>query len=310
MLEDTFKNALKLFELMHIKCNKLLLIVLLLIPIVHALPPPEGWVNDHANIITPEWKAKITVLIDDIEKNTTAEIAVITVPSLEGKAIEELALQYLEELGVGKKETDNGVVILVALQDHEYRIETGYGVEGILPDARAGRIGREILKLYFRQELYGEGIYNTVEEIGKLLAQDPTIVAKYSPRRELITPFANQILFITFILVFFICGMAEARPTKKQQWATFITGNTLVNGALAWLGFWAPFFALIAAAIFFFIAGLVIFTLINAKPHPKSFHGAFWWGGRGGFGGIGKGSGGFGGFGGGMGGGGGAGGRW
>lgn len=287
-----------------------LLIFLLLATSVYAIPPPEGWVNDHANIITPEWKAKITTLIDNIEKNTTAEIAVITVPSLEGKTIEELALQYLTELGVGKKETDNGIVILVSLQDREYRIETGYGVEGILPDARAGRIGREILKLYFRQELYGEGIYNSVEEIGKLLAQDPTIMAKYSPRRELITPFANQILFTTFILVFFIIGMAEARTTKKQKWTTFIAGNTLVNGALAWLGFWAPFFALIVAAIFFFVAGLVIFALINAKPHPKSFHGAFWWGGRGGFGGIGKGSGGFGGFGGGMGGGGGAGGRW
>ncbi len=289
---------------------KKLLLLLLLATSVFALQQPQGRVNDFADIITPEWEAKITGLIDQIEENTTSEITVITVQSLEEQPIEELALKYLEEWGVGKKETDNGIVVLVALQEREYRIETGYGVEGILPDARAGRIGREILQLYFRQQLYGEGIYAAVQEIEGLLAQDPTIMAKYSPRRELITPFANQILFITFILVFFICGMAEARATKKQQWTTFIAGNTLVNGALAWLGFWAPFFALIAASIFFFIAGLVIFTLINAKPHPKSFHGAFWWGGRGGFGGIGKGSGGFGGFGGGMGGGGGAGGRW
>lgn len=288
---------------------KKLILLILLATTALALPEPTGWVNDYAEIIEPEWETQITSSINEIQQNTTAEISVITVKNLEGKPVEEVALQYLTAWGVGKAETDNGIVILVSLEDRAYRIETGYGVEGILPDGRAGRIGRDILQLYFRQELYGEGIYHTVNEIGALLKQDPTIIAKYNTKSVLVKDLSPFIIFMNFWLIMFTAGICSANPKQKRK-KTFTTLNAIYNGLLIIIGIMTPYFVLTLVGIGFFFIGLIIFNAI--RPAPGGFHGPIWWGGPGGFGGMGRGSGGFGssGFGGGLGGGGGASGGW
>ena len=119
---------------------------LMLLPMGTALvaaqnfPEYQGFVNDYAGLLSPAVKAKLEAQLTQLEKDTTAEVAVITIKSLEGDSIEDYASRLFEKWGIGKKGVDNGVLFLVALDDHMMRIEVGYGLEPIITDGRAGRI--------------------------------------------------------------------------------------------------------------------------------------------------------------------------
>lgn len=280
---------------------KKLILLLLLATAVFALPQPTGVVNDYAKIIEPEWKLQLESLISSIEQNTTAEIAIVTVESLGDKSVEETGLQYLEEWGVGKKGNDNGIVILVAPNDREYRIEVGYGAEGAINDARAGRIGRDILALYFKEKRYGEGLYNAVEEIGGLLRNDPEIMATYTPKYEFFSTLAPFLFVFGFILTGIIGLIASKRETKQQKITTFLIADLLLIAAVFAVGFIVPHSAYLLGGLFFTIFGII--TLVRIISGGSGGGGFIFLGG-------GRGSGGFGGFGGGSGGGGGASGKW
>jgi len=152
-----------------------LLFLLFSIPISTAInyPSPTGYVNDFANILSQSDKERLNSEITAIEKATTVEIAIVTIDSLEGVSIEEYAVKLFEKWGIGKKSTDNGLLILVSKNDREYRIETGYGLEGTINAARAGRIGRDILEPNFKKGEYGEGLYEAVLEVKDLLSNNP-----------------------------------------------------------------------------------------------------------------------------------------
>ncbi|MEM3154414.1 MAG: TPM domain-containing protein [Candidatus Woesearchaeota archaeon] len=282
-----------------------LLMILLLATSVFAMPQPSGWVNDYANILSLEEKMQLNALIESIEKNTTAEIAIITVKSLEGKPVEEVALNYLTAWGIGKKANNNGVVILVAPTERKYRIEVGYGAEGVITDARAGRIGREILALYFKEGKYGEGLIAAIEEIGGLLKNDPDIVATYSPRYEFFSALAPFMFFFGFVITILISIAASSRATPKQKWTTFMVSDGIFVGTLLFIGYWAAHIAYLVAGIFFLIIGFILFVQIMAGSYRGRSGWIFVGGGH-----FGRGPGGFGGFGGGTGGGGGASGGW
>jgi uncharacterized protein len=284
--------------------KKLLFLLILLSTFASALPAPSGWVNDYANILSLDEKMQLNTLIDSIEKNTTAEISIVTVKSLDGKPIEEVALNYLTEWGVGKKTNDNGIVILVAPNERKYRIEVGYGAEGVVTDARAGRIGREILALYFKEKQYGNGLKIAVEEIGGLLKNDPDITAEYAPRKQFFNAIAPWIFFLGFIITSMIARLSAIR--KKRKFTAFCISEGLFVTLLIILGIWVPFIGFLLAAPFFFIIGIIMYAAALASG--QQFHG---WIGMGGFGMGGRpGGGSFGGFGGGMGGGGGSSGGW
>jgi len=134
-----------------------------------ALVKLKGYVNDYAKILGPQYETDINNLITETEKNTSAEIAVVTVTSLEGMAIEEYAVKLFEEESIGKKEKDNGLLLIIAPNERMYRVEVGYGLEGVIPDAYKVRIGTRILEPYFKQGKYGEGTYHAVKDIAALI---------------------------------------------------------------------------------------------------------------------------------------------
>lgn len=99
------------------------------------------YVIDDADVISADAEARMETLSAALESATPgAEVAVVTVPTLDGQDIETFAESKFEELGVGSKDKDNGVMLLVALKERKLRIEVGYGLEGPIPDARAGAI--------------------------------------------------------------------------------------------------------------------------------------------------------------------------
>ena len=123
-----------------------------------ALPKPTGHVNDFAGILDAPTRDALEQRLKDVEAKTSSEIAVATVKSLDGMSVEEYANRLFKEWGVGQAKTDNGVLILVAPNEREMRIEVGYGLEGVLPDGLAGEIRDEQFLPRFRDNDYAGGI--------------------------------------------------------------------------------------------------------------------------------------------------------
>ncbi len=118
------------------------------------------YVQDYAGIISSEDRQKILSIGQDLDNKTTAQVTVLTVNSLEGQTIEDYSLAVLRQWGIGNKEKNNGVLIVVAVKDRQSRIEVGYGLEGVLPDGKTGRIQDKYMLPYFKQGNYSKGILN------------------------------------------------------------------------------------------------------------------------------------------------------
>ena len=123
------------------------------------VPTPEGYVNDHANLLSGSEKARLESLLRRFEAETTDQVVLLIIPSLEGDSLEDFSMRVAESWKVGQKGKDNGVIFLVAVDDRKARIEVGYGLEGALTDAQSGRILRSLVFPAFRQGDYYGGIH-------------------------------------------------------------------------------------------------------------------------------------------------------
>jgi uncharacterized protein len=148
-----------------------------------ALPQPHGYINDFAGVIDAGTTAEVDTLIRETETKTSAEIAVVTLKSLDGMSVEAYATKLFADWGIGKKSRDNGVLVLVAPTERRIRIEVGYGLEPILPDALAGRIIREECLPAFRKSEYGRGILLGVRRVAGII-QRREIVPVSGPRES------------------------------------------------------------------------------------------------------------------------------
>ncbi len=139
----------------------------------------EGLVNDYAQVLSDEVENSLeTRLQDEASKENGAELAVVTLPSLDGEEIESVALAYFDTWKIGKAKQDNGVLLLIAISDREIRIQTGYGVEPIIPDGVAGRIIRNDIVPYLKEEQYDQAVIVGVDRILALIA-DPSVAREY-----------------------------------------------------------------------------------------------------------------------------------
>ncbi len=162
----------------------LTIVVLLLVPgrvvsaeSVAGLPAPTGYVNDFAGVLSPETKQGLEELCTEVDRQAHAQIAVVTVKSMDPDksgatpTIEEFATALEDKWKVGAKGTDRGVLVIVSLDPRKYRIEVGYGLEGILPDGKVGDIGRE-MQPYLHTNDYNQAISLGVREIAQVIATD------------------------------------------------------------------------------------------------------------------------------------------
>ena len=172
-------------------------------------PPPQGniYVLDQANVIDPQTEAKIGELGKALEAKNKAQVVVVTVPSLEGQDLESYALEILRTWGVGDKEKNNGIVILLAMEERKFRIEVGYGLEGDLPDGKAGRIQDEYMMPAFKKGDYNLGLwqgYQAVVEVvsrGELKPNEP--LAPSSTEESSGSSLFDMILIIVIIIILF-----------------------------------------------------------------------------------------------------------
>lgn len=150
------------------KLGVLLVLLLFLSVPVLALDKLTGFVNDEADVISPEYEQALNQVLYDLKLNTSAEMAVATVKTTGDVPIEEYSINLAHNV-LGEKEKDNGILVLLAVDDRAYRIEVGYGLEPIINDALAGRIGREVMAPRFREGNYEQGLLDGVLAISSVL---------------------------------------------------------------------------------------------------------------------------------------------
>lgn len=195
------------------------------------VPAPNGPVNDFANILDDATEARLRAVIEAIERETTAEIAVATVPSLDGSSVEDAATRYFNAWGVGQKSLNNGVLLLVAPNEREVRIEVGYGLEPILPDGLAGEVIRREVLPKFKDGDYPGGIVAGVDRLATIVRnkhvvtpeerQELAAAAEDRPPRWLMVPFFG--IFLT------IGGYAVGSGLKSKEAFSMLFG-TLFSG--------------------------------------------------------------------------------
>lgn len=153
---------------------------------------PEGYVSDFAHVIDPAAKAQLEAYCGAVERSTGAQMALVTVPSLEGEPIEDAANALFRAWGIGKKGKDEGVLALLAVRDRRSRLEVGYGLEPVLPDGLSGSILRE-MRPALREERYGEALMAAAQTAGEAIARAKNVAVTAPPSRTLRPTAGNSI---------------------------------------------------------------------------------------------------------------------
>ena len=141
---------------------------------------PTGYVTDLAGVTGADKTAKLEALCTELEQKTGAQMAIVTVRSLDGQSVEYYAVDLFRQLGIGSKKNNRGVLLLVAPNDRKYRIEVGYGLEPVINDARAGDAGRAMVP-FLRQGDYGDAIETAAWQLAKYIADDSNVTLSGQP---------------------------------------------------------------------------------------------------------------------------------
>jgi len=217
------------------------LIILLVIPMalvgesVKSLSAPTGYISDFAGVLSPTVKQQMETLCGQVDRQAHAQIAVVTIKTLDDdQTIEEFATELEDKWGVGNKE-DRGVLMVLVMQPRRGRIEVGYGLEGILNDAKVGDIGRSMIPAA-NQGDYDAAVPLGVRQLAGIIAQDAGVTltmpaGMHQYRRQAVredTPLSlTQVLIgggIILLLLFFLAR------TGNMGLIFFLLGN-LMGGA-------------------------------------------------------------------------------
>lgn len=282
--------------------------LLLALPVLAYQSPgsPAGFVNDFASILSPNTKIQLEDKLKNFSGQESNEISVVTIKSLEGDTIENYAVKLFEEWKIGKAKQDNGVLLLVAPNDHQVRIEVGYGLEGALTDLQSQEIIQQIMMPAFRNGNYDDGISQGVDAIIAATKGEYTPASTTAPDAN-----SKGNIFIGGGLLLFVIesiSYSLRRAAKsKAIWPGALGGGIIgsIIGLIAAAGIMTIGFLIGGALLGLFIDYLLSRTKVGDNMRNGRGGGFF----MGGMGGGGSG-GGFGGFGGGSSGGGGASGRW
>jgi uncharacterized protein len=240
--------------------------------VAYALEVPylSGRVNDQANLLDDGVESQLEERLRLLEEDTGAQVAVLTIPSLEGDPLEDFSMRVVETWKLGRADADDGVLILIARDERRMRIEVGYGLEGVLTDAQSGRIVDHLMAPRFREGDFNGGVGAAVDAVSSAIRGEPVEL----PEKGTESPGFNPGSFI-FLLIF---GLP------------FINIALAARGAAGWIVgiFLTPFFFAFPAAIFGLkvgkiaaIAWLIAFPALRlivpkSKGGAGSRGGTFW----------------------------------
>jgi uncharacterized protein len=236
--------------------------------IIPARPVPPRLVNDFTGTLTPEQVQALEQKLVAYDDSTSNQVAVVLMSTTGDYSIEEVALGIIRNWGVGGKEHNNGIVVLIAKDDHKIRIEVGYGLEGAIPDVTAKSIIDNDLTPNFRKGDFYRGLDDATDDIIKAAAGEYKAPAGYHQKGKAF-PFAGLIFVIIILAIIFGSrGGRGGGMISRRGYGGFGTG---------------------------WIIGSILSGMSNRGGGGWSGGGGGWSGGGGGFGGFGGGGGGGGG---------------
>jgi len=170
------------------------------------IKPSGAWVTDLPDLLTPQEERSLSEALARYETESSTQIVVVIINSLKGEEVGDYATELGQQWGVGQKGQDNGIVLLVSASDRKMFIATGYGVEGSVTDAQAGRIVRNVLAPRFRNGQFYEGIRDASDQLvaatrGEFQGSGETSSSSRPRSSEGLSPIA---LIIIFLIIFFI----------------------------------------------------------------------------------------------------------
>ena len=177
---------------------------------VDSLPQPTDYVSDFAKVLSPETVAQLDAICEQLDHSkANSQIAVVTVHTLNGDDEADYANKLEDHWKMGNKGTNRYAMVLLAVDDHKYRIEIGYGLEGILPDGKTGDIGRAMVP-QLKAGDYNAAVTQAVDQVAQVIATDAGITLdlaaniptqQYEPE-ERSTPL-SKIILVIILLIFF-----------------------------------------------------------------------------------------------------------
>jgi uncharacterized protein len=197
---------------------------------------PSQDVNDYAGLLSPEEKAAIEARCKQLRDKTGAQLAVVTLSSLDGGDIDDFANKLFAQWGIGQKGKDNGLLLVVSMEERKYRLEVGYGLEPIIPDILANRVLQQKLRPRFREQHYAAGLADSVNTIAELVEK-----GEPADREALAAENPNELMVI---LLFLSCFVFFGSLIAGIGWGTRTAQLALVGSAFAGI----PLFIGIAAA--------------------------------------------------------------
>lgn len=256
------------------------------------VPPLKGRVNDYAGILSSATTRQLEGILGDLEKTDSTQIAVLTIPSLEGEVLEQFSIKVADQWKIGRADFDNGAILLIALKERKIRIEVGYGLEGSLTDLVAGRIIRDVIAPQFKAGNFDQGVINGVQAMIGVVRGEYTSGEKIPPgkgrqQKDSSPGFGGLIAFL-----FFISMLGRLRRPVG------IAAGGVLAPLAAFLFFNLSFIWILLSIPIGVLAGFILSHLGSPLMHGHGYHRS------GGMGGGGFSSGGFSGGGGGFGGGG------
>jgi uncharacterized protein len=173
------------------------------------LPNPTDYVSDLAHVLSPEAIARIDQVCAQLDHSqANSQVAVVTIQTLDGEDAAEYSDQLETKWKIGRKGSDKGVLILLAVGDHQRRIEVGYGLEGILPDGKLGDIGREMVP-QLRANDFDGAVTLAVDEVAQVIAADAKVTLDEEPAmaarpvQQQQHAGVGQVILIIIVLIFF-----------------------------------------------------------------------------------------------------------
>lgn len=251
-----------------------------------AVPVLKARVTDLTGTLSAQQTQRLDAQLAALEQRKGAQVVVLVLPTTQPEDIVDFATRVFDQWKVGRKGVDDGVLVVVAKDDHRAMIETGYGLEGAIPDAAASRIIREYMSPKFRVGDFFGGLEDTTGALTKLIDGEPLPPPLQGPQRD---HRGGQISgWWILVVMWFVLGFGQRLLMRVPRvLRAGLLGS--VAGGLTWL-----VTGLLPAALVFAVVGAV-FGLVNRSGGMFANHGGFGGWGGGGFGGGGFGGGGFGG---------------
>ena len=193
------------------------------------VPALKGRVNDYAKIIRDSDEREIEEYLAGIEQTSGIQIAVLTMPSLDGEDISSFGIRVADKWNLGDKEKDNGAILIVAYAEHDLRIEVGDGLEGSLTDAKCGLILRNVIVPEFRDGNYSGGIMKGVKDMGAIASGDESAVSRSVREGEDNSGDDSLVpIFVIIVwLIFFVSMISAGARRSRRRGRYYHNGNTL-----------------------------------------------------------------------------------